>query len=193
MQARAAWLVAWVWLAGTAQGQDVAPLPSQTVSPAPLVVRVLDEEALFANSLFGQRVLTEIEAASRALEQENAELLEQLTRRETELTQARPTMSPVEFRAAADAFDLEAETIRRNQAEKRGRLASYQEFEQRRFFQLAAPVLQEVLVASGAQVVIDARALILGVDGMDLTRDAIGAVDGALGDGAPSPVPLSVP
>lgn len=162
-------------------------------APVPLLVRVLDEDALFGSSLFGQRVLREIDTASRALEQENAELLEQLTRQEADLTAARPTMTPVEFRAAADAFDVQAESIRRNQAEKRARLSSYQDFEQRRFFQLAAPILQQVLLQSGAQVVIDARALILGVDGMDLTRDAITAVDAAIGDGGPSPMPLSVP
>jgi Skp family chaperone for outer membrane proteins len=102
-------------------------------------------------------------------------------------------MAPADFRAAADAFDLEAEAIRRSQAEKRARLASYQDTEQQRFFQLAAPVLRQVLLLSGAQVIIDARAVILGVDGMDLTADALRAVDTALGDGAPAPTPLDVP
>lgn len=158
-----------------------------------LQVRILDEGALFSASLFGQRVFSEIDVASRALEQENTELLDQLTRRELELTEARGAMAPADFRAAADAFDIEAEAIRRSQAEKRARLGSYQDAEQRRFFLLAGPVLQELLVQSGAQLVIDARAVILGVDGIDLTRDAIAAVDTALGDGAPAPTPLAVP
>ncbi len=176
-------------LPGLSLGREVAP----NMGAAVLQLRTLDEEALFTNSAFGQRVFTEIDVASRELEQENAELLARLTERELELTEARATMPPAEFREAADAFDLEAETIRRSQAEKRQRLAQYQENEQRRFFQIAAPVLQAVLTASGAQVVIDTRAVILGVDGMDLTREAIAAVDTALGDGSPAPTPLSVP
>lgn len=176
-------------LPGLSLGQKLPP----NVGTAVLQLRTLDEEALFSTSAFGQRVLQEIEVASRALEQENASLLEQLTARELELTEARATMPPADFRAAADAFDLEAEIIRRSQAEKRQRLGQYQESEQRRFFLLAAPILQRVLLASGAQVVIDARAVILGVDGMDLTREAIVAVDAALGDGSPAPTPLAIP
>jgi Skp family chaperone for outer membrane proteins len=170
-------------------GQAISP----ELGAAVLQLRTLDEEGLFTTSAFGQRVLREIDAASRALEQENEVLLSQLTTREMELTDARATMPPAEFRAAADAFDQEAELIRRTQAEKRQRLGEYQESEQRRFFQLAAPILQGVLVASGAQVVIDARAVILGVDGMDLTREAIAAVDASLGDGSPAPTPLVLP
>lgn len=169
-------------------GQQVPP----NMGAAVLQLRTLDEEALFTASEFGQRVLREIDVASRALEQENAELLEQLTARELELTEARATMPPAEFREAADVFDQEAEAIRRSQAEKRQRLGQFQDSEQRRFFQMAGPVLQAVLVASGAQVVIDARAVILGVDGMDLTREAIAAVDNAFGDGGPAPTPLSI-
>lgn len=120
-------------------------------------------------------------------------MLEQLTTRELELTEARATMPPAQFRAEAEAFDLEAETIRRAQAEKRQRLSIYEDAEQRRFFQLAAPVLQQVLANEGAQVLIDSRAVIIGVTGMDMTDPAITALDDAIGDGAPSPNPLRVP
>ena len=170
-------------------GQDLNPAVGAPV----LQFRTLDEEALFTASLFGQRVQREIEQASRALEQENADLLARLTAREQELTEARATLPPADFRAAADAFDLEAEEIRRTQAEKRQRLATYRDAEQRRFFQMSLPILQAVLVSTGAQVVIDARAVILGVEGMDLTREAIDAVNQGLGDGAPAPMPLNVP
>lgn len=170
-------------------GQEIP----RDMGTAVLQLRTLDEDSLFASSAFGQRVLQEIDVASRALEQENEGLLSRLTARELELTAARATLPPAEFRAAADAFDLEAELIRRTQGEKRQRLAQYQDTEQRRFFLLAAPILQDVLIASGAQVVIDARAVIFGVDGMDLTREAIAAVDASLGDGSPAPTPLDVP
>lgn len=176
-------------LPGLSLGKDLRP----NFGVAVLQLRTLDEDALFATSAFGQRVLMEIDAASRVLEQENASLLDQLTSQELELTQARASLPPAEFRAAADAFDLEAESVRRSQAEKRQRLSQFEENEQRRFFLLAAPILQRVLVASGAQVVIDARAVIVGIDGMDLTREAIAAVDLVLGDGSPAPTPLSIP
>lgn len=157
-----------------------------------LQLRTIDEERLFRDSAFGRRVEAEILAASRDLEVENDALLAELTARELELTEARPTMDPAEFRAEADLFDQYAQNIRRAQAEKRIRLGQYEDNEQRRFFRLVIPVLQEVLQSSGAQILIDGRAVIIGVAGMDMTDDAIKAVDAALGDGSPSPTPLSL-
>jgi Skp family chaperone for outer membrane proteins len=156
-------------------------------------IRTIDEEMLFQNSAFGQRVLSEIEAASRALEVENTALLEMLTEREIQLTELRATMLPQEFRAAADAFDREAEMIRREQGQKRERLLQFEASEQRRFFALATPVLRATLERDGAQVLIDARAIILGAEGIDITEAALDAIDAALGDGAPAPFPLNVP
>ncbi|MDD7970104.1 OmpH family outer membrane protein [Roseinatronobacter alkalisoli] len=195
------WVLAWIGAAGIqlaapgfAQGTQGFPLGQSFDEAAPtLQLRTLNEERLFRDSAFGQRVAAEIDAASRALELENEELLEQLTTRELELTEARATMPPVQFRAAAEAFDREAEAIRRSQAEKRQRLSMYEDAEQRRFFQLAAPVLQQVLVSEGAQVLIDSRAVIIGVSGMDMTDPSIAALNEGIGDGAPSPTPLRVP
>lgn len=185
-----------IQLAAPAFGQGMQGLSlgqSLDVAAPILQLRTLDEERLFRASSFGLRVAADIDSASRALEAENEDLLEQLTTRELELTEARATMPPAQFRAEAEAFDLEAETIRRAQAEKRQRLSIYEDAEQRRFFQLAAPVLQQVLANEGAQVLIDSRAVIIGVTGMDMTDPAITALDDAIGDGAPSPNPLRVP
>jgi Skp family chaperone for outer membrane proteins len=158
-----------------------------------LLLRTIDEERLFRNSQFGARVAAEIEAASRALEAENERLLNELTAREEELTELRAVLSVEEFRNAAAAFDVQAETIRRDQAEKRQRLAQFEDAERRRFFSDSAAVLQEVLGRSGGLVLIDARAVIIGVPGLDITDEAVAGMDAAIGDGGAPPFPLSVP
>ena len=158
-----------------------------------LALRTIDDERLFRDSLFGIRVAEQIETASRALEAENDQLLEELTTREAELTELRSEMTVEAFRAAANAFDVQAETIRRNQAEKRQRLVQFEEAERRRFFAGTSEVLQEVLESVGGQVLIDARAVIIGLPDMDMTEDAIAAMDAALGDGGPAPFPLALP
>ena len=158
-----------------------------------LALRTIDDERLFRESLFGQRVAQEIEAASRALEAENDQLLEELTTRENELTELRADMTVEAFRAAANAFDMQAETVRRTQAEKRQRLVQFEESERRRFFGGTADVLQEVLDSVGGQVLIDARAVIIGVPGMDITEAAIAALDESIGDGGPPPFPINLP
>ena len=167
----------------------------QTLSPqeVPLALRTIDDERLFRQSLFGQRVAEEIAAASRALEAENDRLLEELTAREAELTELRAEMTVEEFRAAANAFDNQAEAARRSQAEKRQRLPQFEESERRRFFADSAPVLQEVLEEVGGDVLIDARAVIIARPGLDMTDAAIAAMDAAIGDGGPPPFPLTLP
>jgi Skp family chaperone for outer membrane proteins len=158
-----------------------------------LSVRIIDDERLFRGSLFGERVAAEIEAASRALEAENDRLLEELTAREAELTELRNEMTVEAFRAAANAFDVQAETVRRNQAEKRQRLVQFEESERRRFFSSTPEILQDVLESLGGQVLIDARAVIIGLPEMDMTDEAIAAIDDAIGDGGPAPFPAALP
>lgn len=156
-------------------------------------LRTIDDERLFRESLFGRRVTEEIAVASRALEAENDRLLAELTARETELTELRAEMSLEEFRAAANAFDLQAEEVRRTQSEKRQRLAQFEESERRRFFSEISSVLQEVLEAEGGQILIDARAVIIARIDVDMTDQAIKAMDDAIGDGGAAPFPLTLP
>ncbi len=158
-----------------------------------LALRTVDEERLFRESQFGQRVATEIEAASRELEDENDRLLDELTAREAELTEARAEMSVEEFRAAAADFDMQAEAIRRSQAEKRQRLVQFEESERRRFFNESGPALQTALREAGGQVLIDSRAVIIDAPGIDITDAAIAAMNDAIGDGGPAPFPLTPP
>ncbi len=166
---------------------------AQTAEVAQLLLRTIDDERLFRESEFGQRVAQEIDTASRALEAENDRLLAELTAREAELTELRAEMTVEEFRAAASAFDIEAETIRRDQAEKRQRLVQFEDSERRRFFGQSAPVLQQVLEQSGGLVLIDARAVIIGIPGLDMTEEAVEAMNTAFGDGGDPPFPLLIP
>lgn len=193
-----------VWL-GAASLALAAPLPAQSLlefslgedlpgqTLQRLSLRTIDDERFFRESLFGQRVAERIDTASRALEAENERLLAELTAREAELTDLRAEMTLEEFRAAATAFDVQAETIRRDQAEKRQRLVQFEDSERRRFFSQSGTILQQVLERSGGLVLIDARAVIIGVPGLDMTDAAIAAMDAAIGDGGAPPFPLGLP
>lgn len=167
--------------------------PAGTSRPGAPLLRTIDDERLFRETRFGLRVAAEIEQASRALEAENDRLLGELTAREEELTNLRASLTLEEFRAAASAFDQQAEEIRRSQAEKRQRLVQFEDSERRRFFGLALPILQEVLDRLGGQIVIDARAVIIGTPEIDMTDESIAALDEAIDDGGAAPFPLAVP
>ena len=184
-----------VWPASTSTAQETIGFNiGQPVTQAPgSVLRTIDDERLFRESQFGQRVTREINAASRELETENNRLLEELTAREAELTERRAEMTVEAFRAAANEFDDMAEDARRAQAEKRQRLSQFEEAERRRFFADIETVLQDVLEAEGGDILIDARAVIIARPALDMTDAAIVAMDAALGEGSPSPFPLSAP
>lgn len=173
---------------GFSMGQTV-----EGTTRAPLVLRSVDEERLFRESMFGQRVQAELDAASRALEDENGRLLAELTGREEELTALRDELSPEEFRAQATAFDQRAETIRQDQAQKLSRFSQFEESERRRFVAQSGDVLRNLLEQEGAQVLIASGAIIIGVSEMDITDAAIAAIDAEIGDGGTPPFPLRMP
>ena len=147
-------------------------------------IRTVDQDRLFFESLFGQRVRDQVVEASRALEIENQRFVTELSAREAELTAARPDLSPEAFRDQAEAFNAEAERIREAQEQKAREIRQFQEAEQLRFFDAAGPMLEDLRLELGAKVLLDARLVLLADDDIDLTDAAIARVNADLGDGA---------
>lgn len=150
-------------------------------------VVTLDQERLFTDSAFGQRVIATITEANRALAAENRALEAELGAEELALTELRPTLPPEEFRDLADAFDARVEEIRRVQEEKGLAIAEFGENERQRFIGAALPILAQAMLDYGAIAVLDNRAIVLAVEGLDITDRAIARIDAALGDGGSPP------
>lgn len=165
------------------------PLGEQAEPESPRSpVLTLDQERLFEESAFGARVFDQLEAASRALAAENRRLEEQLSAEERALTEERPLLPPEEFRALADDFDQMVQRIRREQEAKSVALAQFRDAERQRFFELALPVLSQIVLEAGAVAVLDNRAIFLVAAPIDMTDEAIERIDeeiGAARDGAP--------
>lgn len=149
-----------------------------------LAIRTVDQDRLYLDSRFGRRVRATVIAASQALEAENQQLVAELSAREAALTAARPTLPPEDFRARADAFNADAERIRTTQEQKSRAILAFSEVEQRRFFDVALPLLNDLVRQVGALVLLDARLVMLAAGGVDITDEAIERIDAALGDGA---------
>jgi Skp family chaperone for outer membrane proteins len=150
-------------------------------------LRMLDEERLFRETQLGQRVLAGIRAAEAELEAENQRLFEQLAAEEQALADLRPTLSPDDFRARADAFDQRVESIRAERAQANQALLQQSEAEAQRFFSAATPVLVQLMAEQGVVAVLRPGAVILEADGFDLTDLAIARLDATLGDGSTEP------
>lgn len=158
-----------------------APIATPAQDRLQASVLVIDQERLFAETVFGLRLSAELEAASRALATENREIEAALIAEERALTEARSGMSPEEFRAAADAFDARVTQLRSAQDRKSQELVARRDLERQRFLDRALPVLGSILQEYGAYVLVDRRQVFLSDDRVNITDEAIARIGTALG------------
>lgn len=170
-----------------AQIQDQLPIATPTPGASTPIV-VLNQERLLSQSLYGQRIQREVEAAGAALAAENRRIEAQLTEEELRLTEQRATMSAEDFRPLAGEFDIRVEGIRAAQEAKSRALQSQAEAAQAEFFERAFPLLIQVLRAREAAVLMDSRAVLLSVEGADITEAAIALIDAEIGEGPEAPL-----
>jgi Skp family chaperone for outer membrane proteins len=163
-----------------AQGRGFPEFP---VARPQAPVLTLDQERLFAQSQFGQRVLAEIDAASKALAAENREIEAELLAEERELTELRAELPADEFRARAQAFDDRAVGFRRQQDAKARALQGRDEAERAAFFRAVSPILSELVAELGAVAILDDRAVLFAAPAIDVTDRAIARVDARIGAG----------
>ena len=169
-------------LAGPAVAQEV----TVTTGPRPVIasILVLDQERLFEGSLWGKRVVSEIEAESNALATENRQIEAELSAEEQALTDKRETLPAEEFRPLADAFDAKVIEIRKNQDAKARDLGRLSDAERQAFLATAVPELRKLLAATpGAVAILDRRTVLLSAEAIDITDEAIARIDAALGAG----------
>ena len=151
-------------------------------------ILILNQERLFAQSLYGQRIQRELEEASARLAAENRRIEAELTEEELALTEMRATMEADAFREQADAFDARVEAIRAAQEAKARDLTGQADAAQAQFFERVAPVLLEIVRDRNAAVLMDSRAVLLSADRVDVTEAAIAAIDERLGEGGADPI-----
>lgn len=185
-----AWLVAGAFAlallpgaTGAAAQEAGSAAADDNVIVLPSPVLTLDWERLYEGSLWGRRVRADIEAASAALSAENTRMADRLVKEERALTDKRPTMDPEAFRAEADAFDQRVVAIREAQEEKSRALARQLEDERTAFVEAALPLLDGVLQARGAAVILDRRVIIRGLAQVDVTEELGARIDAVLGEG----------
>jgi Skp family chaperone for outer membrane proteins len=167
-------------LAATAQSGLGAPAPPQIV--------IIDQERLLSGSRYGQRIQAEVEEAGAALIAENRRIEGLLTEEELRLTAQRALMSAEDFRPLAEEFDSRVDEIRTAQDAKSRALQSQAEAARGRFFELAFPILVDLMRARGATVLMDNRAVLLSIEGIDITEAAIARIDLDIGDGGAAPL-----
>ena len=147
-------------------------------------ILVVDQEALFTLSMYGKRVLSEIDTARNDLVEENRQIETELVAEERALTEQRATLDSDEFRRLADEFDQKVQQIRAEQDAKNDVIAAGLEEARRFYFQTVVPVLAGILRDEGAVAILDKRTILLSVNLIDITDRAVGQIDALIGDGS---------
>lgn len=178
---RAAATLLAVLLAGMPAAAQQADAPSGSVPRTSVVV--LDRDALFAQSLFGQRAVRDLDAASTALAEENRRIQAELEAEERSLTELRAEMDRADFRQVAADFDARVNAIRQAQDAKTRAIAQQGERAQALFFEAANPILVALARETGALVILDRRMVIASADQVDITALARERIDAELGEG----------
>ena len=132
---------------GAALAQDEDQVPRTPIL-------VIDYEELFRVSDFGQAIQQELDEKRRALSEEIAVIDAELAAEERDLTERRASLAPEEFRTLADAFDAKVQRMREQQDEKARALTRLQADEQLRFRQAALPIVGQLMLDSGALIVV---------------------------------------
>lgn len=144
-------------------------------------IGTLDQDALFRNSLFGQRVSQEVSDESELLLTKELLLQSELEAEEQSLTVKRKLIGTEEFKKLAEEFDEKVQKIRTETTEARINLSKYSDEERNRFFQIALPTLVLLSEELGLSTLLDHRMVILSLK--DITEVAVDRVNKAIGNG----------
>lgn len=158
----------------------VLPASAQQTSPPVLIV---DSERLFVETLYGQRLSSELATQAAALQAENDRIVESLTLEERSLTVRRPEMDPQEFRAEAEAFDRKVQDVRRVRDAKNVELQVANAEARSRFERRVQGIVANIMIERGAVLVLEQRNVVLSVRAANITDDAIVRIDAELGNG----------
>ena len=150
---------------------------------APHSVIVIDQERLFEESLFGRRIIAELEARSAALATENRAIEAELVAEERELTERRDELPPEEFRALADAFDEKVGRLRSEQDAKTRELVTIRDSGRQNFTRSVGPILLDYMRRSGASVMLDRRSVVVTADRVDATDELLAEIDEMVAEG----------
>lgn len=164
-------------------GQAVSAQEAQSSSVRSPVL-VIDTDLVFNGSLFGQRVLADVASRVAELEQENLEIVAQLTAEESALAEQRSTMSAEDFRAAAEAFEAKTESFRTSQQIREDEINTYLSAAREQFDRSSRPILGQLMREREAAVLLSRRDVLLYFAAVDVTEEAIVAIDNILGDGS---------
>ena len=187
-------LAAWAVLLGlptarpaSAQQTDAPGVAEPNLGIVQSAILTIDRDLLFRQSLYGKRILAELEVERRRLASEARKVDAALAAEENTLTEQRATLSATEFRTLADAFDAKVKRLREERPAQEQEFTRRFEQERVSYFEKIGAVLGAIVRERGGVVILDRRAILLTTQNIDITDAAIKRIDAQLGDGSLGP------
>lgn len=170
-----------------------APALAQEDAPNSAILTIVPDR-LLVETMAGRAVTQRFEARSRALVTENRTIEAALEAEERDLTSRRAVTDPQDFSRLAAEFDTKVDGIRDRQDQKSRELTRVRDIERKAFLEASMPVFSTLMREMGAVAILDRGSVFLSFDLIDVTDQAIDAIDEKLGDGtslfdAPPPEP----
>ncbi|WP_300550550.1 OmpH family outer membrane protein [Roseovarius sp.] len=164
-------------------GAVAVPLAAQPTGVVQSDILLLDPERVLNDTVYGQRLLADIQTERDELVAHNRRVEAELEAEEKSLTERRPNLSPEEFRDLADAFDQKVQQLRQDSERMSRDLERQRELIPLQFMRVIEPVLAGILNDSGGVVIMDVRAVLLRSGVADITELAIERVNEQIGEG----------
>jgi len=156
---------------------DYALSQSYPIYKKTSVIAVLDQDALFTQSVWGKRIIIEVENRVKILSAENRSIEKKLEYEELELTEKRKLINKLEFNTLAIKFDTKVKKIREDQANKQREINLYLNENRALFFKDITPILLSFIDELGVEVVLNKDTIALASTGSDITEMTINRIN----------------
>ena len=142
-------------------------------------ILVVDLERAYETSKFGQSMRDAFNLKNKSFNQENIKILNSLKNEEIQLTADRASLSPNAFAAAAEAFDVKVQKIRKTRLEKMRIVEERFKLLKQIFLREVDPLFDIFMREFKANAILESNSVVRSVLAIDITDLLIERVDKA--------------
>lgn len=143
----------------------------------PASILIINSEQLFAQSKVGQNVREQIQKLSQQLQSESTKAEESLKKEAVKLRDQRALLKEEDFAKKVQAFQQKEQATQQKFQEKGQALQIGANIARNKIEQAIRPIFADILKAHGANILLDQSNVLAGGVDLDVTAEAVKALD----------------
>ena len=168
-------------LAGLAIAASVSAASFSTASAGtPASILIINSDQLFAQSQVGKNVREQIQTMSKKLQSESTKAEESLKAEATKLRDQRALLKEEDFAKKVQAFQQKEQATQQRLQEKGQALQIGANVARSKIEEIIRPIFADLLKAHGANILLDQSVVLAGGIDLDVTAEAVKALDAKL-------------